>query len=85
LHAVTVELQGQLLAQERELDSYEGAIISWEEGLVAFVHALGEVSVERDASHTRVDAVQRDFFTQAHATSSWSEKLTDLGCMLEEC
>jgi hypothetical protein len=54
---VTVELQGQLLAQERELDSCEGAIISWEEGLVAFVHALGEVSAERDASHTRVDAV----------------------------
>jgi hypothetical protein len=62
-HAVTVELQGQLLAQERELDSCEGAIIVWEEGLVAFARALGEVHAERDPSQAPADAVQRDFFT----------------------
>jgi hypothetical protein len=65
---VTVELQGQLLAQERELDSREGDIDAWEEGLAAFAHMLGEVHVERDASHASVDVVQQVFFTQAHAS-----------------
>jgi hypothetical protein len=32
---VADELQGQLLAQERELDSREGVIAAWEDGLVA--------------------------------------------------
>jgi hypothetical protein len=35
---VAIELQEQLLAQDRELDSREGAIIVWEEGLAAFAH-----------------------------------------------
>jgi hypothetical protein len=41
LHAATVELQGQLLAREREVDSHEGAIITWEEGLVAVARTWG--------------------------------------------
>jgi hypothetical protein len=32
---VAVELQGQLLAWERVLDSREGAIAMWEDGLAA--------------------------------------------------
>jgi hypothetical protein len=32
---VVIELQGQLLEQERELDSRED-VITWEDGLVAF-------------------------------------------------
>jgi hypothetical protein len=81
---MAVELQGQLLAQERELDSREGAIIMWEEGLVAFACTLGEVCAERDASRACADVVPRDFFTQVRASSSWSKQLTDLGRMLEE-
>jgi hypothetical protein len=81
---VTIELQGQLLARERELDSRESAIVMWEEGLAAFSRGLGEVRMERDASCTCIDAVQQDFFTQAHASSSRSEQLTDLGQTLEE-
>jgi hypothetical protein len=38
-HVVATELQGHILAQERELDSREGAVIAWEEGLVAFARA----------------------------------------------
>jgi hypothetical protein len=34
----------QLLARERELNNREGAIITWEEGLIAFACTLGEVS-----------------------------------------
>jgi hypothetical protein len=37
---VNVELQGQLLTWERELDSQEGAIITWEEALATFAHRL---------------------------------------------
>jgi hypothetical protein len=70
---VTIELQGQLLAWERELDSREGAIITWEEGLVAFARTLGEVRTERDASRACADAVQWDFFTQACASCSQSD------------
>jgi hypothetical protein len=54
---MTIELQEQLLARERELDSQEGAAIAWEEELAAFVCVLGEVCVECDASHARANAV----------------------------
>jgi hypothetical protein len=40
-HVVAIELQGQLLAWERELDSREGTIAMWEEGLAVFMHAWG--------------------------------------------
>jgi hypothetical protein len=82
-HVVTVELQGWLLARERELDNHEGAIVMWEEGLVAFAHVLGEVHAKCDVSHACADAIQRDFFTQACASSSRSGKLTNLGWTLE--
>jgi hypothetical protein len=60
---VAVEVQVQFLTRERELDSREGAIVSWEEGLAAFAHVLREVHVERDASCARADVIQRDFFS----------------------
>jgi hypothetical protein len=39
---VLTELQDQLLARGREIGSHEGAIIAWEESLVAFDCALME-------------------------------------------
>jgi hypothetical protein len=60
---VILELEEQLLTWERELDSREGAIITWEEGLVAFSCVLREVSTECDASRARVDAIRWDFST----------------------
>jgi hypothetical protein len=50
-HAVVAELQGKLLAREKELDSREGAIATRENGLVAFKRALGKVLMESDAGH----------------------------------
>jgi hypothetical protein len=49
-HAVAIELQGQHLAWEREIDSKEGAITAWEVGLVTLERAHGKVLTERDAS-----------------------------------
>jgi hypothetical protein len=69
---VIVELEEQVLPGERDLDSREGAIIAWEEGLVTFACVLGEVSTERDGSHTRADAVRQDFSTQVSTFSSRS-------------
>jgi hypothetical protein len=40
--------------------------------------------VEHDASRACANAVQRDFFSHAHASSSRSKQLTDLGRALEE-
>jgi hypothetical protein len=55
-YVVAIELQEQLLARMRVLDSQEGAIVTWEEGLVDFAHVLGEVHEECDASHACADA-----------------------------
>jgi hypothetical protein len=81
---VDVELQEQLLTRERELDSREGAVAVWEEGMVAFARVLEEVHTKRDASHVRADAVRRDFFSRARASSFQSKQLTNLGRALEE-
>jgi hypothetical protein len=72
-HVVAVELQGQLLARERELDSREGVITAWEDGLAAFERALGEVMKECCTGHIRAEAVQQDFFAQAHVSYSRSK------------
>jgi hypothetical protein len=48
--AVAGELRGQLLAWERELDSREGAISVWEDGLVASECTLGRACVDHDAA-----------------------------------
>jgi hypothetical protein len=53
---VAVELREQLLARERELESREGSIATWEDGLVAFEHALGRVHSEHDANHVQAEA-----------------------------
>jgi hypothetical protein len=45
-HAVAVEVLGQLLAWERELDSRECVLMAQEDGLAAFEHALGRVCME---------------------------------------
>jgi hypothetical protein len=52
--------------------------------MVAFARALEEVHTERDASHVRADAVRRDFFSRARASSFQSKQLTNLGRALEE-
>jgi hypothetical protein len=74
----------QLLAQERELDSREGAVIAWDEGLMVFARALGEASTECNTSRARVDAVRRDFSAQVCTSSSWYGQLNALSRLLEE-
>jgi hypothetical protein len=82
--AVAMELQGQLLARGREMDSREGTIAMWEDGLATFAHALGEVHKKCDTSRIRTKAAQKEFFVQASTSSSRSKQLTDLNYTLEE-
>jgi hypothetical protein len=70
MSAVAVELREQLLAEERELESREVAIAAWEDGLVAFEHALGRVHMEHDVSRVQVEAAQQDYLAQTCAFSS---------------
>jgi hypothetical protein len=46
MSTVAIELEEQLLAQERELNSREGAIAAWEDGLEAFGRALKKACTE---------------------------------------
>jgi hypothetical protein len=50
------------LLGERELDSKEGAIVVWEDGLRAFEEILGKACMERDAEHTQAKVVQQEYF-----------------------
>jgi hypothetical protein len=53
---VAIQLREQLLAGERELESREGAIAAWEDGLAVFEHTLGRVCTEHNASHVQAEA-----------------------------
>jgi hypothetical protein len=79
-----VELQEQLLAQEGELDSREGTVVAWEESLMAFACALGEVSTECDASRARATATLWDYSIHVSASSCQSKWLKAFSRMLEE-
>jgi hypothetical protein len=48
-------------------------MVVWEEGLAALAHTLGEERMECDVCCVCADAVQRDFFAQACASSSMSK------------
>jgi hypothetical protein len=81
---VIAELQDQLLAQERELDCRKGAIIAWEESLMAFVRALEEARTDHDAIHAHGSDVRCDYFAQGSASSSQSEQSKALNRTLDE-
>jgi hypothetical protein len=53
---VAVELQEHLLAREREMDSRECTITTWEDGLAAFECTLGRVRMVRDARRIQAEA-----------------------------
>jgi hypothetical protein len=76
--AVTVKLQEQLLAQEREMESRESTIIMWEDGLVAFRCALGEACIEHDVERAQAESVLWDFLAWEHTSSSQSKQLHHL-------
>jgi hypothetical protein len=63
---MVVELQEQLHAQERELDSREGALLEQEDGMLAFECALGRVRMEYNVECNWVEVVRRDYRARIH-------------------
>jgi hypothetical protein len=59
--AIAVEFQEQLLARERELDSREGTLTTWENGLVASKSALGRACMERNIECAQANAARSDY------------------------
>jgi hypothetical protein len=53
---VPIELWEQLLPRERELESREGAILAWQDGLAAFECTLRMVCMECDGSRIQAEA-----------------------------
>jgi hypothetical protein len=84
MSVAAVKLREQLLAWERELESKEGAITAWEDGLAMFEHALGRVCTERDASHIQAKATQQDYLARTCTFCSRSKQLIILSRTLEE-
>jgi hypothetical protein len=55
---MAIELQEQLPARERDLDSRECILMVWEDGLAAFEHALGKARMECDGECDQTEAIQ---------------------------
>jgi hypothetical protein len=53
---VVEELQRLLLVRE-ELNSREGAIVTWKDGLTTAGRTLGKACAEREAEHTQTKAI----------------------------
>jgi hypothetical protein len=77
---MVVELQAQLLSQERELDSQKGAIITWEDGLMASERTLCRACRE----HTQTEVVLHDYLARSRALTSSSKHSINFNMMLEE-
>jgi hypothetical protein len=81
---VVVELREQLLAQKRELDSREGAIMVWEDDPVASMCALGRVCVECDTKCDRAEIVRQDYQARIHAFTTGCRCSFNFNQILEE-
>jgi hypothetical protein len=67
-----------------ELDSREGAVITWEQSLTAFAHALEEEHAGRDASCAHAGAALQDYLALVSASSSQFERHKALRRTLDE-
>jgi hypothetical protein len=82
---VTVELRGQLLAFERELDSRECILMAREDGLAAFERALGRVRMECDGECDRDKDVLQDYMARVHDFTVGCQHSLDFDRVLEGC
>jgi hypothetical protein len=68
--AVVVELRGQLLVQERELDERENTLLAKEHDVVEVERALRRARMECDAVHDRARAIQQDYHAKVCASTA---------------
>jgi hypothetical protein len=78
------ELQVQILARERELDSREGAITTWEDGLAASQRTHGRPCMECNDEHAQAKVVWQNSLIRMHAFTFNSKHSINFNRMLEE-
>jgi hypothetical protein len=66
------------------VDSREGAIVAWEDGLAASECALERVCMKRNTEHVHGEGGQQDFYGRMHASSSKSIHFINLNWILKE-
>jgi hypothetical protein len=81
---VVAELQEQLLTWERQLDSREGTIAAWVDGLAPSEYAIGRVCMEHDVESIQAKAAQQDYLAKTCAFSFVYKYSINLSQMLEE-
>jgi hypothetical protein len=81
---MVIELQEQLFAKERELDSWESALTAREDNLAASEYALGRVCVECDAECDRATAVRQDYRARLSASTEVQPPMNHFKKLLEE-
>jgi hypothetical protein len=81
---VAIELWGELLAQERKLDIREGAIVAWEDSLLAFECALGRARIECDAECDQSEAARQDYQARIHAFTAGCRHSFNFDRIMEE-
>jgi hypothetical protein len=83
-HVVAVELQGQLPAGERELDSREDDVVAREVSLVASECTLGRACAECDTDCDRAEAIHQDYQTRIRAFTAGYRHSFNFDWILEE-
>jgi hypothetical protein len=82
--SVADKLWEQLLARERDLDSREGTIAAWEDGLLASEFSIGRVYVEHNAESAQAEATWQDNIARIRAFTSSSKHSINFNQMLED-
>jgi hypothetical protein len=80
---VTAELQGQLLAWERDLDSREHVLMAREDGLAASKCALGRAHMECDGECDQAEAVRQDYLARVRTFTAGCRRSLDFDRVLE--
>jgi hypothetical protein len=80
---MAVELQEQLLAQERKLDGKEGIITAQEDGMPTSECALGRACTECDAECDQAEAVRHDYHARIHTSTSSCRRSFNFDQVLE--
>jgi hypothetical protein len=80
---LAVELQEQLFAWERELDTRKGALMAQEDGLAASKCTLGRACMKCGAKCDRARAIRQDYQARIHAFTAGCRRSFDFDWVLE--
>jgi hypothetical protein len=82
---MVVEMHEQLLVRERELASWENALIARENNLLAAESALGMAHMECLIEHDRATAIQQDYWAKLRASTTSHRRSPEFDQFLSGC